>query len=69
MIDRRHLIALVGGATLAWPLELPAQQPGRTYRLGALFNNARETPNYVALMDELRRHGFVEGQNLTDDPR
>ena len=45
MIDRRHLIALVGGATLAWPLELPAQQPGRTYRLGALFNNARETPN------------------------
>ena len=68
-MDRRHLIALLGGATLAWPLELYGQQPGRTYRLGALFNNARETPNYVALMDELRRQGFIEGQNLTDDLR
>ena len=68
-MDRRHLIALLGGATLAWPLELHGQQPGRTYRLGALFNNARKTPNYVALMDELRRQGFIEGQNLTDDLR
>ena len=68
-MDRRHLIALLGGATLAWPLEMYGQQPGRTYRLGALFNNARKTPNYVALMDELRRQGFIEGQNLTDDLR
>jgi hypothetical protein len=34
MIDRRKLVALLGGTALAWPLELRAQEPGRTYRLG-----------------------------------
>ena len=67
-MDRRQLIALLGGATLAWPLELHGQQPGRTYRLGGLYNNPRQAPS-VALFEELRRQGFVEGQNLTVDPR
>ena len=67
-MDRRQLIALLGGATLAWPLELQGQQPGRTYRLGGLYNNPRQAPS-VALFEELRRQGFVEGQNLTVDPR
>jgi putative tryptophan/tyrosine transport system substrate-binding protein len=73
MIDRRRLIALFGGAALAWPLELRAQQPGRIYRLGAFYNlphvEALAQPQNVALVDELRRQGFVEGQNLTLDPR
>jgi putative ABC transport system substrate-binding protein len=68
MINRRKLIALLGGATLAWPLELHGQQPGRTYRIGGLYNNPRQAPS-VALFEELRRQGFVEGQNLTVDPR
>ena len=31
MIDRRKFIALLGGTTLAWPLEVRGQEPGRTY--------------------------------------
>jgi putative tryptophan/tyrosine transport system substrate-binding protein len=69
MIERRHLIALLGGASFAWPLELRAQQPGRNYRLGVLSTYPRMPPQYVAVFDELRRQGFVEGQNLVIDPR
>ena len=68
MINRRKLMALLGGAALAWPLELHGQQPGRTYRIGALYNSQRQGPT-VALLEGLRRQGFVEGQNLTVDPR
>jgi putative tryptophan/tyrosine transport system substrate-binding protein len=69
MIDRRRLIALLGGASFFWPLELRAQQPGRTYRLGFLTANPRGSPQYDALYEELGRQGFIEGQNLMVDPR
>ena len=41
-----------------------AQEPGRTYRIGFITPPARESPVVVAFFDELRRNGFVEGQNL-----
>ena len=69
MIDRRKLIALLGGAVLAWAPPLRGQQPGRTYRIGGLYSSPRGAPQHVALFDKLRRLGFVEGQNLTVDPR
>src|SRR5215472_16666616 len=69
VIDRRKLVALLGGTLLAWPLELRGQEPGRSYRLGVLSTSPRNVPQYVALFSELRRLGFVEGQNLTIDPR
>jgi putative ABC transport system substrate-binding protein len=59
---RREFIALVG-ANVAWPFAALAQQPGRTYRLGCLLSTPRN--EYAALFDELRRRGFIEGQNLT----
>src|SRR5215472_15742261 len=68
-MDRRHLIALFGGAALASPSEVRGQLPGRTYRLGVLSPLRRDAPQYVALFEELRRLGFAEGQNLTIDPR
>ena len=44
----------------AWP-----QEAGRTYRLGVLANSPRDAVHWLAFFDELRRHGFSEGVNLT----
>src|SRR5271167_1410122 len=63
MMDRRNLIALLGGTILGWPLELRGQEAGRTYRIGALSSPPRGNEIY----DELSRLGFVEGQNLQVD--
>jgi len=65
---RREFITLLGGAA-AWPSDMFAQEPGRTYRLGGLTPSPREGPHYAALFDELQRLGFIEGQNLTIDWR
>jgi putative ABC transport system substrate-binding protein len=61
---RREFIRLVGGAAAAWPLVAQAQEPGRTYRLGFLNPSPRQAPHTLALFDELRLNGFIEGQNL-----
>ena len=63
---RREFITLLGGAAVGWPLVSQAQEAGRTYRLGVLVPTvSRQAPPVLALLDELRRNGFVEGQNLT----
>jgi putative ABC transport system substrate-binding protein len=64
---RRDLITLVGGAAVAWPFAASAQEAGRTYRLGGMSGSRRDSPFFVAMSDELRRLGFIEGQNLTID--
>jgi hypothetical protein len=60
----REFISLLGGGSLLAPFAASAQEAGRTYRLAVLTANAREAPQNMALLDELRRYGFVEGQNL-----
>ena len=66
---RREFIALLG-ASVTWPLAAMAQEPGRTYRLGCLWSSPRgNEPAYKAFFDELRRRGFIEGQNLTVEYR
>jgi putative tryptophan/tyrosine transport system substrate-binding protein len=65
---RREFIALMG-ASVAWPFAALAQQPGRTYRLGCLRAAPRDAPIIVAFLEELRRLGFIEGQNLTVEYR
>ncbi len=67
---RRQFVGLLG-ASVAWPLTALAQEPGRTYRVGFLFPQPRD-PHTVfvdAFLDELRRRGFIEGQNLTVEYR
>ena len=64
---RREFITLLGGAAATWPFVARGQEPGRIYRLGALFTSPRDAPHYVALFDELRRLGFIEGKNLMID--
>src|SRR5580704_14017066 len=66
-IGRRHFISALGGAA-AWPLAARAQDLGRTYRIGFLIPDPRESPSMVAFFDELRRNDFIEGQNLTVIP-
>jgi putative tryptophan/tyrosine transport system substrate-binding protein len=65
---RREFIALMG-ASVAWPSAALAQEPGRTYRLGCLLPLPSDAPLNVAFFDELRRRGFIEGQNLTVEYR
>jgi putative tryptophan/tyrosine transport system substrate-binding protein len=64
---RREFIALIG-ASVAWPFAALAQQAGRTYRLGCLLPPPRDNPN-IPFFEELRRRGFIEGQNLTVEYR
>src|SRR5262245_44246049 len=64
-MKRREFITLLGSAV--WPLAARGQVPGRIYRLGCLFTSPRDAPHYLALFDELRRLGFIEGQNLVID--
>ena len=66
---RRDFIAIIGNAAVGWPLAASAQEAGRTYRLGAVTGSPRNAPFAVAMFDELRRLGFIEGQNLTVDWR
>jgi putative ABC transport system substrate-binding protein len=64
---RREFIALMG-ASVVWPLAAMAQEPGRIYRVGGLSNGPRaQNPLFVAMFDEARRAGFIEGQNLIVD--
>jgi len=68
-LKRREFIALLGSAAAAWPLAARAQRAGRTYRLGILHNQGPQAPQFPPFYDELRRLGFVEGQNLIVDSR
>ena len=63
-MERREFITLVVGAGVAWPLAVRAQEPGRIYRLGCLTAGPRDAPYFGAMIENLRQHGFVEGQNL-----
>jgi putative tryptophan/tyrosine transport system substrate-binding protein len=65
---RRDLLMLMAGVTQL-PRAARAQQPGRIYRLGFMVANPRGSQQYDALFEELRRQGFIEGQNLMVDPR
>jgi putative ABC transport system substrate-binding protein len=54
----------LAGASVAWPFAALAQEPGRMYRLGCLLPLTRDAPINVAFLNEFRRLGFIEGQNL-----
>jgi len=60
---RRQFISLLGTTLLA-AIAAKARQVERTYRLGVLLPLTQHAPINVAFLDELRRGGFIEGQNL-----
>jgi putative ABC transport system substrate-binding protein len=72
-VRRQDFIMVIGGAMASWPPAACPQEAGRTYRLGMLFPYPRDDRDAVgtiaALSDELRRQGFIEGQNLAIEYR
>jgi putative ABC transport system substrate-binding protein len=70
---RREFIALLAGATAAWPLCARAQRHERPRRLGVLMGNAESDPlgqaRIAALRAGLRELGWSEGGNLAVDVR
>src|SRR5271166_4686262 len=69
-LGRRQFITLIAGGVGAFlPTFVWAQEAGRTYHIGVIARSPRMAVNYVAFFDELRRLGFVEGQNLAVDAR
>src|SRR5437879_3876999 len=71
-MKRREFITLLGGAAAAWPLTTRAQQPATRHRI-AIFHPAIPTTlltetgggsAWRAFFAELRRLGYVEGENL-----
>jgi putative ABC transport system substrate-binding protein len=65
---RRDFIALLGGATLAWPARTHAQQ-GRLARIGALHPFAPPHPWVAGLRRGLRELGYVEGRTIALEER
>jgi putative tryptophan/tyrosine transport system substrate-binding protein len=64
---RREFIAFVG-ASVVWPFAAMAQEAGRTYRCGIVAPfPCKGAPVIIALSEEMRRRGFINGQNLTID--
>ena len=61
---RREFISFAGGVALSWSLSARAQELGRVYRIAIVVPVGRDEAPNLALIDELRRLGFVEGENL-----
>ena len=70
---RREFITLLGGAAVAWPLAVRAQQPERMRRIGVLAPtapvDAEAQTRFAALRQGLQRFGWIEGRNLQIDAR
>jgi putative ABC transport system substrate-binding protein len=66
----RILLALAAGILLP-PLGASAQTSAKMYRIGTLDTNPPDlnSPNQKAFYDELRKRGYVEGQNLVVERR
>jgi putative ABC transport system substrate-binding protein len=68
-MKRRAFITMLGGAAIAWPLPLRAQQPKPV--IGFLHGESADTfaQQLAAFHRSLKDGGFVDGQNLTIEYR
>jgi putative ABC transport system substrate-binding protein len=67
---RRAFIALIAGATAPWPLAARAEA---ARRLGLLFFASAQAAEAIgsleAIVQGLKEHGWIEGQNITFEYR
>jgi len=66
---RREFVHVLGAAGVAGLFTAHGKAAERTYRVGGVTASPRNAPIIVTMFDELRRAGFIEGQNLTIDWR
>jgi hypothetical protein len=66
----RILLAVAGGFLLL-PLDASAQASAKVYRIGVLDMTPPDlsSPIHMAFYEELRKRGYVEGQNLVVERR
>jgi putative ABC transport system substrate-binding protein len=67
-MDRRGFIAVLGGASVAWPLKVHAEKNGKTPKVGVLWHagNAEEEAIFLgALRQGLSALGYVEDRNIS----
>ena len=63
---RRQFITLLGGAALAGPLAVRAQEP-KMLRVGLVGGQPRSAQNAAALERRLAELGYQDGRNLILD--
>src|SRR5258707_225790 len=71
-VRRREVLTLLGGATAAWPLTVPAQQADRMRRIGVLMGVADDREGQArvtALKQGLQELGWTDGRNIQIETR
>jgi putative ABC transport system substrate-binding protein len=72
-MNRREVIAVLGGAVATWPLVARAQQPDRMRKVGVLMgavaNSAHGQARIAAFQQGLQQLGWTEGRNVRIDTR
>ncbi len=71
-MNRRVFIATLASGLLAAPLAAEAQQTAKVYRIGLLDYSAPDPARqawWVAFRQQMRQLGYVEGQNVSFEPR
>ena len=66
-MKRREFITLLGGAAVAWPLVVRAQQQPKMLRVGFVGMQPREAPHYANFLKRMAELGYQEGRNFTFD--
>src|SRR5229473_6434004 len=70
IMRRREFITLLGGSAVAWPLAARAQQAGKVYRVGFLWEGPDVFPDALDTFRQgLRDLGYVEGRTIAIEYR